>query len=108
MVEDRATKNLLGNRYLTAAIADQGWGGLARARHGGRLIVAERWFASSKTCSACGVVRPKTLAEPASRCDACGLVCDRDVKALHKTFGRSRQFSSYLSPSVRLERGGQR
>ena len=35
------------------AIGDQGWGELARqlgyktARHGGRLIVADRWFASS-------------------------------------------------------------
>jgi hypothetical protein len=46
------------------------------------MIVAYRWFASSKTRSACGVVRPKlTLAERTHRCDACGLVSDRDVNA---------------------------
>jgi putative transposase len=52
VVEDLATKNLMANRSLAAAIGDQGWGELARqltyktARHGGQLIVAARWFAS--------------------------------------------------------------
>jgi putative transposase len=56
VVEALATANLLGNRHLAAAIADQGWAELARqltyksARHGGTLIVADRWFASSKPC----------------------------------------------------------
>nr|WP_246063927.1 transposase [Blastococcus colisei] len=90
VVEDLATKNLMANRSLAAAIGDQGWGELARqlayktARHGGRLIVADRWLASSKTCSACGGVRPKlTLAERSYRCadDSCGHVADRDVNA---------------------------
>ena len=90
VVEDLATKNLMSNRSLAAAIGDQGWGELARqleyktTRCGGRLIVADRWFASSKTCSACGAVRPKlTLAERTYRCDngACGHVADRDVNA---------------------------
>jgi putative transposase len=90
VVEDLATKNLMANRPLAAAIGDQGWGELARqlgyktARHGGRMIVANRWFASSKTCSACGAVRPKlTLAERTYHCgnDACGHVADRDVNA---------------------------
>jgi putative transposase len=90
VVEDLATKNLMANRSLAAAIGDQGWGELARqlqyktARHGGRLIVADRWFASSKTCSACGAVRLKlTLAERTYRCgdDSCGHVADRDANA---------------------------
>jgi putative transposase len=90
VVEDLATKNLMANRSLAQAIGDQGWGELARqlryktARHGGQLIVADRWFASSKTCSACGAVKPKlTLAERTYRCgdDSCGHVADRDVNA---------------------------
>jgi putative transposase len=90
VVEDLATKNLMANRALAAAIGDQGWAELARQlayktiRHGGQCIVADRWFASSKTCSACGAVRPKlTLAERTYRCgnDSCGLVADRDVNA---------------------------
>jgi putative transposase len=90
VVEDLATRNLMANRSLAAAIGDQGWAEMARqlgyktARHGGQCIVADRWFASSKTCSACGAVRPKlTLAERTYRCDnhACGHVADRDVNA---------------------------
>lgn len=90
VVEDLATANLLRNRHLAAAIGDQGWAELARqltyktARSGGRCIVADRWFASSKTCSACGAVRPKlTLAERTYRCGNpdCGHVADRDVNA---------------------------
>ncbi|WP_170182451.1 RNA-guided endonuclease InsQ/TnpB family protein [Blastococcus colisei] len=88
VVETLATKNLMANRALAAAIGDQGWAELARqlqyktARHGGQLIVADRWFASSKTCSSCGAVKLKlTLAERSYRCDACGLICDRDTNA---------------------------
>ncbi|WP_177212820.1 RNA-guided endonuclease InsQ/TnpB family protein [Geodermatophilus ruber] len=90
VVEDLTTKNLMANRSLAAAIGDQGWAELARqlaykaARHGGQLIVADRWFASSKTCSACGAVRPKlTLAERTFHCgdESCGHVADRDVNA---------------------------
>jgi putative transposase len=90
VVEDLATRNLMANRSLAAAIGDQGWAELARqlqyktARHGGQCIVANRWFASSKTCSACGAVRSKlTLAERTHRCgdESCGHVADRDVNA---------------------------
>jgi putative transposase len=90
VLEDLATKNLIANRSLAQAIGDQGWGELGRqlqyktARHGGRLILADRWFASSKRCSACGAVKPKlTLAERIYTCgnDSCGYVADRDVNA---------------------------
>ena len=90
VVEDLATKNLMANHSLAQAIGDQGWGELARqlgyktVRHGGRLIVADRWFASSKTCPACCAVRAKlTLAERTYRCgdDSCGHAADRDVNA---------------------------
>src|SRR3954453_2152798 len=90
VVEDLATANLMANRSLAAAIGDQGWAELGRqlqyktARYGGQLIVADRWFGSSKTCSACGAVEPKlTLAGRTHRWDndACGHVADRDVNA---------------------------
>jgi putative transposase len=90
VVEDLATANMLGNHHLAAAIADQGWAELARqltyktARHGGTLIVADWWFASSKTCSCCGWVKPKlSLGERTYVCDndACHLVVDRDLNA---------------------------
>jgi putative transposase len=48
----------------------------------GQVILAGRWFLSSKTCSACGTVKATlSLAERTFRCGHCGLVTDRDVNA---------------------------
>jgi transposase len=50
--------------------------------NGGRLIPADRFYPSSKTCSACGAVKAKlTLAERTYVCTECGIVLDRDVNA---------------------------
>lgn len=46
------------------------------------LIVADRWFASSKTCSGCGAAKAKlALSERTYVCMECGIVLDRDVNA---------------------------
>jgi hypothetical protein len=61
--------------------------GAAAARFQDRLAwrstpLAERFFPSSKTCSAGGTVNAKRfLAERVSRCEGCGLVIDREVGA---------------------------
>lgn len=48
---------------------------------GSRLVVADRWYPSSKTCSGCGRQEPSLpLAERTWRCE-CGLVIDRDLNA---------------------------
>jgi putative transposase len=48
----------------------------------GQLIVADRFFPSSKTCSAGGMVKAKrSLAERVFTGEGCGLVIDRDVNA---------------------------
>ncbi len=50
--------------------------------YGSKLVVADRWYPSSKTCSGCGAVKAKlALFERTYGCDACGLVIDRDVNA---------------------------
>ncbi|MGW5670798.1 zinc ribbon domain-containing protein [Micromonospora sp. NPDC003776] len=50
--------------------------------NGGRRIVADRWYPSSKTCSGCGAVKAKLpLRVRTYLCDFCGLVLDRDVNA---------------------------
>jgi putative transposase len=55
--------------------------------NGGRLILADRWFASSKTCSECGWrKRSLTLKERLFICEACGLVLDRDTNAARNLF----------------------
>ena len=49
---------------------------------GVRLVVADRWYPSSKTCSACGAVRTKlTLAQRRFVCENCGARLDRDLNA---------------------------
>ena len=87
-IEDLAAANLIRNRYLGRAIADAGWAELARhlayktAWFGGELVVCDRWFASTRTCSACGSRKPEmSLAERTFRCEACGLVMNRDRNA---------------------------
>jgi transposase len=75
-------------KRLARAISDQGFGearrmlGYKTGWNGGNLVVADRWFPSSKTCSACGTVKAKlSLSERTFTCEACGLVTGRDVNA---------------------------
>jgi putative transposase len=87
-VEDLAVANLLSNRHLARAISDAAWTELARQLgykatwFGAELVVCDRWFPSTKTCSRCGTVKQQMrLAERTFRCDGCGLVIDRDRNA---------------------------
>ena len=88
VVEDLNVAGLLHNRRLARHIADAGFAELRRQLayktrwNAGRLAVADRWFPSSKTCSACQTVKPKlSLATRTFTCHACGLVIDRDLNA---------------------------
>lgn len=88
VAEDLNVAGMVRNRRLARAVADQGFGELVRMlgyktqREGGRLILADRWFPSSKTCSECGAVKTKLpLRVRVYECEACGLVLDRDVNA---------------------------
>lgn len=76
---------MLKNRRLARHVADASFAEIRRQlacktqRHGGRLIVADRWFASSKTCSGCGAVKARlALSERTYVCTGCGVVHDRD------------------------------
>jgi putative transposase len=77
-----------GGRGLNRAIADAAPGQVRRqlgyksAWYGSRLVVASRWYPSSKTCSACGAVKAKlALANRTHQCDHCGAMLDRDLNA---------------------------
>lgn len=51
-------------------------------RRGIRLVIADRWFPSSKTCSCCGHIKDKlSLSERMYVCDDCGIEIDRDFNA---------------------------
>jgi putative transposase len=88
VVEDLNVAGMLRNRRLARHIADAGFGEIRRQLsykttwNGGQLVVADRWFPSSKKCSACGAVKPKLpLRARTFTCERCGLVLDRDLNA---------------------------
>ena len=88
VIEDLHVAGMVKNRRLARSISDAGWAEIRRqveykaGWRGGRVIVAGRFFPSSKTCSDCGAVRAKLLlSERTYVCGACGLVTDRDVNA---------------------------
>lgn len=89
VIEDLNVAGMLRNRRLARRIADAGFGEIrrqlaykSRQRHATRLVAADRWYPSSKTCSGCGAVKAKLpLHVRTFECDACGLVCDRDANA---------------------------
>jgi putative transposase len=79
---------MMRSHSLARAIADQGFGAARRMLtyktqwNGGTLIVAGRYYPSSKMCSACGTVKTTlSLSERTYRCQACGLTAGRDVNA---------------------------
>lgn len=46
------------------------------------LIVADKWFPSSKRCSKCGHIKSDlTLKDRIYKCNECGLIIDRDINA---------------------------
>ena len=88
VVEDLNVAGMIRNRRLARAVSDAGFGEIRRqlayktSWNGGRLVVADRWFPSSKTCSSCGAVKAKLpLRVRTYVCEACGLVMDRDANA---------------------------
>lgn len=50
--------------------------------YGSRLVEADRWYPSSKTCSGCGSRKPRlSLSERSYECQRCGVILDRDLNA---------------------------
>jgi putative transposase len=88
---------MVRNRRLARHIAGLGMAELRRqldykTRDAGvRLVVADRWYPSSKTCSACGAVRAKlTLAQREFVCESCGARLDlADEVASEPSCGRT-------------------
>lgn len=88
VIEDLNVAGMVQNRKLARHIADASFGELRRqlqyksAWHGTQLVIADRWYPSSKTCSGCAALKTDlALADRTYRCDACGLAIDRDLNA---------------------------
>lgn len=107
VVEDLNVTGMLANRRLARHIADAGFAEIRRQLaykttwSGGRMIVADRWYPSSKTCSGCGAVKAKlALSERDYHCEACGLVMGRDLNAAANLAALAAEFDTAGSGSV--------
>jgi putative transposase len=87
-IEDLNVRGMMKNRYLARSIADMSFFEFRRqleykaAMRGGQVVVADRFFPSSKTCSACGhKLDDLPLSVREWTCTACGAQHDRDVNA---------------------------
>lgn len=88
VIEDLNVAGMLQNSKLARAISDVSFSEMRRqieykAKWDGiEVILADRWLASSKTCSGCGHVKTElSLSERTYRCEQCGMVLDRDLNA---------------------------
>lgn len=87
-IEDLNVRGMMANRHLARSIADMSFFEFRRqleykaAMRGGHVVVADRFYASSKTCSACGnKLESLPLAVREWTCPHCGTKHDRDVNA---------------------------
>ncbi len=87
-IEDLHVAGMLKNHHLAQAIADSGFGEIRRqltykARwYGTQLVVIDRFYPSSKTCSVCGYVLDKLdLKVRVWTCPNCGTLHYRDDNA---------------------------
>jgi len=87
-IEDLNVKGMVKNRHLARSVSDMGFFEFRRQleykadMRGGQVVVADRWFASSKTCSACGhKLDELPLSVRQWNCPECGAAHDRDVNA---------------------------
>jgi putative transposase len=97
VVEDLNVSGMVRNRRLARAISDCGWAEFRRQleykceRYGRRLIVIDRWYPSSKTCSACGHLHTElNLSTRHWTCPWCGARHDRDVNAAQNILAAGR------------------
>jgi len=97
IIEDLNVAGMTRNRRLARAISDCGWGEFRRqlaykcARYGRRLVVIDRWYPSSKTCSGCGHrLAELSLSTRHWTCPSCGARHDRDLNAARNILAAGR------------------
>lgn len=114
-VEDLNVRGMVQNRSLARAISDASWSELKRqleyksAWCGRSLIVIDRWFPSSKTCSHCGfILQELPLNVRSWVCPRCGVAHDRDVNAARNILAAGHAVSACgetVRPKRSIRRG---
>ena len=104
-IEDLNVRGMIKNRHLARSVADMGFFEFRRqleykaAMRGGQIVVADRFYPSSKTCSACGhklEVLPLSVRE--WTCPACTTRHDRDENAAINL--KNMAVSSTVKPAI--------
>jgi transposase, IS605 OrfB family, central region len=87
-VEDLNLRGMVKNHSLARAVSDASIGTAIRMieekaqRYGKTVVKIDRWYPSSKTCSACGYIAQKLpLSVRDWTCPECGTAHDRDANA---------------------------
>ncbi len=88
VLEDLNVKGMMANHHLAKSLADASFAELSRQIQykaqwqGIDVVLAGRFYPSSKTCSACGEKKPYLkLSERTFVCPSCGNIIDRDLNA---------------------------
>jgi len=88
VIEDLNVSGMLANPKLAKSIADMGFYEFRRQMeykselYGSQLIIVDRFYPSSKTCSNCGTIKDSLLlSERVFYCEHCHLKIDRDLNA---------------------------
>lgn len=87
VIEDLNNRGMISNHKLAKSLSDVGFGEFRRQMEyktkwcGSKLIVANRWFPSTKMCSACGSLREISLSDRTYICPVCGFEANRDMNA---------------------------
>ena len=89
-IEDLNVQGMMKNKYLSKYIQEQEFGKVRQyltykcQGYGVKLIVADRFFASTKICNFCGNKKKyMSLSERLYVCDKCGYSMDRDLNAAY-------------------------
>ena len=88
VLEDLNVSGMMKNRHLSNSLMCQKLFEFRRQieykaeLYGIEVVIADRWYPSSKTCHVCGNVKKDLkLSDRVYRCDCCGNVIDRDINA---------------------------
>ena len=111
VIEDLNVKGMMANHHLARAIGDVGFYEFRRqleykmALRGGLLVVAPRFYPSSKRCRFCGGKNEDlTLSDRSWVCPHCGeTIEDRDLNAALNLFHYSKDWDSEASASADAE-----
>ena len=85
-IEDLNVQGMLKNHHLARAIADAGFSEFRRqleyksSMTGTQIVVANRWFPSTKRCCKCNQIHEMPLSKRIMEC-SCGNVMDRDLNS---------------------------